>query len=101
MIRWKLNRGEPVIYRKCKYSSHPGRRACEVIPSRRGEDYLYRVDKFWMVAETRDDDTVVLVTRSGKRHVVRRDDPMLRRPSIWERLRFADRFPRQAVLAPR
>lgn len=93
MIRCKLSRGEAVIYRKAKYSASPGPRACEITPSPRGEDYWYHVDKFWRVLETRDDNTVVLLTRRGKRHVVRRDDPMLRRASLWERLRFSDRFP--------
>jgi hypothetical protein len=93
MFRWNLTRGEPVIYCKSKYSSRPGPRARAVEPSPRGEDYLYQVDKYWVVAETPNNDTVVLQTRRGKRHVVRRDDPRLRRPTIWERFRFGSRFP--------
>jgi hypothetical protein len=56
------------------------------------------VDKFWIVVEEQDDDTVVLLTRRGKRHEVRSDDPKLRRPSLWERIRYGYHFPRPALL---
>jgi hypothetical protein len=66
------------------------------VPSARGEDYAYEVDKYWVVAETREDDTVLLATRRGKVHRVRRDDPNLRKPTLWERWLYAARFPRTA-----
>ena len=46
------------------------------------------------VAEVRDDGQLVVVTRRGKRYVLAKDDPNLRRPTLWERLRYWARFPR-------
>lgn len=85
--------GDRVIYRKLKASTKPGPRAVGITPAPRGETYTYEVDKFWTVAEQRSDGMLVLQTRTGKRHVVRSDDPHLRSPSWWERWRFASRFP--------
>ena len=86
--------GEPVIYRVGKHSVRPGPRARGVFPAPNGEDYAYYVNKFWAVIEELPDGRLVVLTRRGKYHVVRRDDPRLRRPSVWERLWFASRFPR-------
>jgi hypothetical protein len=58
------------------------------------------VDKFWIVVEECSDDIVVLLTRRGKRHYVRRNDPNLRRPSLWERIRYGYQFPSPALLSP-
>jgi hypothetical protein len=93
-----FRRGEPVIYRKSKCTASPGPRARNVQPARRGENYAYCVDKFWLVVEQRDN-VVLVLTRRGKKHIVQRDDPNLRRPSLWERLRFGPRFPSGSVLA--
>jgi hypothetical protein len=90
--------GDPVIYRKFKYSASPGPRASEIAPDARGESYAYHVDKFWIVAEQPDDSSVVVLTRRGKRHRVPLNDPNLRRPSWWERWCYAARFPRQVLL---
>ena len=88
--------GEPVIYSLGKHGLRPGPRARGVFPAPNGEDYTYYVDKFWTVVEELPDGRLVVLTRRGKHHVVRRDDPRLRRPSLWERLWFASRFPRPA-----
>jgi hypothetical protein len=98
VIKRRFSPGDVVIYRKFKCTSRPGSRATHVTPSPRGEDYTYHVDKFWIVLEERDDDTVVVLTRRGKRHHVRSDDPKLRRPSWWERIRYGFRFPRPTLL---
>jgi hypothetical protein len=95
-----FHRGEPVIYRKPKCTPCPGPRAREIEPSPRGEHYAYCVDKFWLVAEQQDD-AVLVLTRRGKKRLLHRDDPNLRRPSLWERLRFGPRFPSDAVLSAR
>jgi hypothetical protein len=85
--------GDPVIYHKTKYSTSPGPRAREVTPTPHGEDYAYVVDKFWLVKESRDDGTVVLITRRGKEHQVRKDSPNFRHARWWERLLYSGRFP--------
>jgi len=89
--------GEPVIFRRAKFSTRPGPRAELVEPAPRGETYSYIVEKFWVVREVRHDGKLVLATRSGKLHVVDADAPQLRRPSLWERWRHRARFPSMAA----
>lgn len=85
--------GDIVIFRVTKRSGHPGPRAARIEPDPHGEEYLYEVDKFWIVGECRDDNTVVLLTRRGKQHIVQCDNPKLRRARWWERLLHRHRFP--------
>jgi hypothetical protein len=92
MKRRTFVRGESVIYRKPKHTSRPGPRAHDVDPEPRGERYRYEVDKLWVVVKQQDD-TVLLATRRGKRHVVPIDDRRLRRPYFWERVFYRSRFP--------
>jgi hypothetical protein len=93
MMQPRFSPGDQVVFRRLKWGSRPGRRARDVEPAPRGECYSYRVDKYWVVAET-DGETVTLMTRRGKRHVVHYNNPNLRPASLWERIRFASRFPR-------
>jgi hypothetical protein len=88
----ELQPGDHVIYRKTKHSERPGPRAINVHPTPKGEQYVYEVDKFWVVSQVRDD-SIVLVTRRGKQHVVDRRNPALRRPNLIERWLYKDRFP--------
>lgn len=97
--RSSFNSGDPVIYRVCKRSTHPGRRAQEIIPASKGDDYSYQVDKFWIVSEIRSDGKLLLRTRRGKAHLVNPDDPMLRHAHWWERWLYRKRFP-DAGLSP-
>ncbi len=82
-----------VIYRKHKFSVHPGPNAKGVFPAPHGDYYSYCVDKFWRVISVRPTHEVVICTRRGKQHTVAADDPALRRASWWERLLFRHRFP--------
>jgi hypothetical protein len=84
--------GDRVIYRREKSSTHPGPRARNIDPAPLGELYSYEVDKFWTVKEVQNG-SLVLVTRRGKRHTVKSDDPRLRRANWWERLIFSGKFP--------
>ncbi len=93
MSSQKYKPGQPVIYRMPKHSTRPGPRAKKVEPARHGDEYSYTVDKFWVVGETRDDDTLVLYTRRGKRHEVKSDNPNLRHVRWWEWLLYRSRFP--------
>ena len=93
MIKGSVNVGDHVVYRKRKVSSHPGPNAVSIDPAPRGEEYVYEVDKLWTVVEVRRDGRFIAVTRRGKRHELRADDPQLRRPNLWERLRYWRRFP--------
>jgi hypothetical protein len=85
--------GDQIIYRITKCTSCPGRRATDVSPEPRGEHYVYDVDKFWVVAKTFPDGTLLLETRRGKQHIVAADDDRLRRPNLWERFVYRRRFP--------
>ena len=85
--------GDLVIYRKEKHSTSPGPRAENIHAAPKGDDYYYQVDKFWVVAEARNDGQVVLRTRRGKTHVMNASDRHLRRARWWERLLFRHRFP--------
>lgn len=94
MVRRNFVPGDRVVYRKEKHGVHPGPRARDVSPAPRGEEYHYAVDKFWTVVGREPDGTLRLVTRRGKLRVVPPDDPRLRPANLWERMRFARRFPR-------
>ena len=94
MIKGSVAVGDRVVFTKRKVSSHPGPHAHDIAASPRGEEYVYEVDKLWTVVEVQGDGQFVAVTRRGKRHLLQTDDPHLRRPTLFERLRFWRRFPR-------
>ena len=84
--------GDWIVYHKTKWSTDPGPRAQDVRPAPGGEQYVYSVDKYWVVEEIKDDGSVVLITRRGKRHVLSTELPSLRRANWFERLRYRSRF---------
>lgn len=84
--------GDYVIYRKSKHSTQPGPRATNVQPSRRGDTYVYNVDKFWIVEEVQEDGTIIASTRRGKRNAIKPDDPSLKRANLLERILYRSRF---------
>ena len=85
--------GDCVIYRKPKFSAHPGPHAAGVLPAPHGDGYSYCVDKFWRVISVQPDNRIVVHTRRGKQHTLPADDPALRLANWWERLLFRSRFP--------
>ncbi len=85
--------GTPVIFRKSKCSTHPGPRARDVRPARRGDTYSYCVDKLWVVVDRPDSERVVVQTRRAKTYVLNVNDGNLRPARWWERLRYRHRFP--------
>jgi hypothetical protein len=85
--------GDDVIYRKQKFSVHPGPHAREVNSAPNGDLYSYRVDKFWKVIALEGADQIVVRTRRGKQLTLNIHDPALRRAYWWERLLFRRRFP--------
>lgn len=92
--------GDPVIFRVAKVSQRPGPRAQIVYASPSGEDYTYTVDKYWVVQEVRNGNTLVLRTRRGKVRELPANSPDLRAPWFWERWFFSHRFPRLDELPP-
>lgn len=89
----KYTPGTPVVYLKTKRSPNPGPRAAHVQPTPHGEEYVYVVDKFWVVTEVRDEGQLVLRTRRGKQHIVAADDPQLRPMRWWEKLLWQHKIP--------
>ncbi|MDA0990167.1 MAG: hypothetical protein O3A51_05385 [Verrucomicrobia bacterium] len=85
--------GDKVIYRKSKRSKNPGPRAEGVCPSSSGDDYHYTVEKFWVVTAVQGEQTIEVITRTGKRQFLDRRDPRLRKASRLEELRHRNRFP--------
>lgn len=85
--------GAPVVYRKTKYSVHPGPRAQNVSPAKHGDSYAYYVEKPWRVLKRTPDDKIVVKTRRGKRLELDANDPNLRPASLLDRFRFRGRFP--------
>lgn len=95
MKRNSFQPGSPVVCCVTKRSANPGPRAKNVRPDPNGDAYTYQVDKLWLVDELKDD-AIILRTRRGKRHVIRDDNPMLRHPSLLERILYRSRFPKAA-----
>jgi len=89
--------GDWIVYRAQKHGACPGPRARNIYATPRGEEYLYEVDKYWVVKQPQADGSLLVETRTGKVHRLRADDPHLRKASWWERLWHADRFPRSAA----
>ena len=81
-----------MLFRKTKFSQHPGPRAQNIHPAGRGDSYAYTVDKFRIVERIDDDGELVLLTRKGHRQQVAPDDLRIRRPSFWERRKYRSRF---------
>lgn len=89
----ELKRGDPVIYRLTKRSTHPGPRAVNIHPAPHGDTYTYCVDKYWRVKKVMEDNKVLLYTRRGKEHVCDQDDANLIQPGMIRKIVFSKRFP--------
>jgi hypothetical protein len=92
LYRHGIEPGDFLIYRKPKVSSRPGPRARNVQASERGDDYYYEVDKYWTVADVRDDE-LIAVTRTGKQVHLRPQDEHLRKAGLLDRVLHRSRFP--------
>jgi hypothetical protein len=92
--------GDYVIYRKPKFSVHPGPHARSIDPAPKGDYYSYWVDKFWRVVAVESNDQIVICTRRGKQHTLPAADPALRRAWWWERILFRSRFPTMTAAPP-
>lgn len=95
-FRFKSN--DWVVYTREKHGVSPGRRAKNISPALRGDLYSYEVDKYWVVRQVLPD-VLVLETRTGKQHRVPKSDRRLRHASWWERILYANRFPRRGQMA--
>ncbi|NTU57892.1 MAG: hypothetical protein HGB00_03075 [Chlorobiaceae bacterium] len=85
--------GDSIVYHKPKSSVSPGPRARQVYPLAHGEQYHYVVDKFWKVVSVNDDDTIEVVTRTGKKHILPVNDPNISKAHPLKQLLHRKRFP--------
>jgi hypothetical protein len=92
MWRRSFRPGDWVVFRRIKFTTHPGPRARDVHATAHGDYYSYFVNKFWIVVKVQDDGALVLRTRRGKTRVVQPNDPNLRHATLWERLFYRARF---------
>ena len=81
-----------MIYRKQKFSVHPGPHAQDIRPAPDGDSYSYWVSKCYRVIAVLAQEVVVR-TRRGRQRTLAVADPALRRARWWERLLFRQRFP--------
>ena len=88
--KWKA--GDWAVYRKSKRSTTPGPRATSVKACRKGENYTYIVDKFWIVDSTLPGGRLMLRTARGKTHIIDANDPNLRKPGWLRRLLWRGRL---------
>ena len=94
MSRRAFEKGDRVVFRKAKFTPHPGQRAQKIRPTANGDDYCYVVEKFWIVAN------VMLPTRRGKTHVIDAQDPNLRHATLWDRIRHRAHFNQLSLAKP-
>jgi len=90
----KFIKGDRIIYKKNKISAHPTPRARDVHPSSGGDDYHYVVDKYWIVTDIIDEQTIEAMTRTGKKHRLSVRDPRLRKAGLFSRLFHYSHFPK-------
>jgi hypothetical protein len=83
--------GDKVVFRTHKYSNSPGKRAINVVPQKRGENYHYDVDKLWKLKFITDE-SLVLVTRTGKTHTLDKGDHRLRKAYFWESWIYREKY---------
>ncbi|HET7511585.1 MAG TPA: hypothetical protein VFJ88_02390 [Chthoniobacterales bacterium] len=88
----KFRAGAPIIYRAIATSA-PGREAHQVQVASKGEFYYYVTHKYWRVEEVRPDGIIVARSSLMEQYFLRANDPNLRKASLFERLRYATRFP--------
>lgn len=90
--------GDYIVYHKPKSSVCPGPRAKQVFPLAHGEMYHYVVDKFWTVSSVNEDGTIEVVTRTGKRHILKANDQNIRKAHPLQQMLYRKRFPELSLL---
>lgn len=87
--------GDWIVYVATKASTHPGPRAENIDPAPLGEQYIYTVEKYWVVDEIHSDGHLTARTRTGKKRRISLTDPALRHASWLDRLLRHERFPKR------
>ena len=95
----RIHVGDSIIYVVTKFGANPGSRAERVRPQIGGDLCSYTIEKYWRVTGETADGGLIAKTRTGKEHVLKRNDPNLRRPSWWKRILHHSRFPTTSATA--
>lgn len=90
----QFHTGDLVVYRRTEYGRCPEPGAFRVEATPNGETYSWCIDRYGQILSINADCTLVIQTGQGQQHVVRSDDPGLRRAGFFERFRHARDFPR-------
>ena len=96
MFRRAFQQGDRIVFCRMKHKTHPSRRAREIRPAAHGDDYIYYVEKFWVVSDVLSDGRLLLQTPRGRKHIVDADDPNLRHATWLDKIRHRYRFLRSA-----
>lgn len=91
---------EKVVYLYDHSSSHPDPAGKNVFASKKGEQYQFQVEKYWVITRILDDDRVEATSRSGTVHEIDRHDPRLRKATWWERIFKSKAFPERMKQQP-
>ena len=94
LLRGTFQPGAPIVYRMIERSTRPAPQKCDIRPAKRGDLYYYLITKYWRVEKVLQDGSVVAITPLMEHHLLRSDDPNLRKANLLERLRYGGRFPR-------
>ena len=89
IMRQQVQPGDLVVYQKTKHSLRPSPHAKAVYPAPNGDNYMYRIDKYWTVITVQPTGKIVVCTRRGKTRTLDANDPMLRKATWWERFSVA------------
>jgi hypothetical protein len=100
-MHWRHYRtGDWVVYGERRFTTCPSRQAHDIDASENGDFYSYTIDKHWVVAEVRTDGKLLLRTKRGTSHVIDASDLKLRHATLWERIRYRNRFTEIVRVAP-
>lgn len=87
--------GDIVVYAKQRWGTSPSVNARNISAQQTGEQYSYAELEFLRVLRRFDDGTLELATLGEDIQRLQENDPLLRRPTLWERLVSWDKFPRE------
>lgn len=88
----KFKKGDWVVYRKQKRGAIPTKRAINIHPFEKGEQYSYQIEKFWVVQDVLPDDKVILCTIKGNKKTVNTKDPGLYKASLLQRFFLRNKY---------
>ncbi|MEM7473833.1 MAG: hypothetical protein AAF483_02515 [Planctomycetota bacterium] len=84
---------EKVVYLHDRYSNQPPPKSKNVFATKKGEQYLFQVEKYWIISRILASNQIEARNRNGSTYVIDCDDPRLRKATWWELLFKSNAFP--------